>query len=48
MVKNILSDMVGASTTELMESIIGGGVSIVHDLLSCLVPCIISFILKNM
>ena len=46
--KIIMSAMVRASTMELMESVIGGGVSSVYNLLSCLVSCIINFLLKNM
>ena len=47
MVKLILTTMVGASTMELTESVIGGGVSIIRNSLSYLVHCIISFLLKN-
>ena len=43
-----MSTMVGALMTELMESLIGGGVSIVNNLLICLVHCINNFLLKNM
>ena len=43
-----MSAMVGAPATELTEYVVGGGVSIVHSLLSYLVPCIINCLLKNM
>ena len=43
-----MSAMVGASTTELMESLIGGGVSIVHNLFIRLDLYIIDCFLKNM
>ena len=45
--KLIVPTMLGASTTELMESLISGGASIVYKLLSYLVPFIISFLLKS-
>ena len=35
--------MAGALPIELMKSLIGGGVSNVHNFSSCLVHCIISF-----
>ena len=46
--KIILSDIVGTSMTELTESVLIVGVSIIHNVLSCLVPCIINFLLTNM